>query len=317
MNTSKPIATISYNVVQTDAKGRRSAPYLEKVLSSLIQSGKLLFWCYIYHFSEDDECKKEHIHLYMEPARKIDTIILANHFQEPDPSDVSAPPLGVMPIRNSNFENWYLYSIHNPYYLSQKGLNKKFFYNFDDVRTSCPDELYRLVHMLDMRNYQNDIMAMIDAQSDGKTFIDYCKSGKIDLRKYIPASKMWKDIAEDSIEKLKKEYERKNETTEKIMKHGEDYQIPPDAFLVKSPKGAYTYSTLDGQIIIPKMCRAYIDPSCGLVYFCHSHTPDVLDKIAKSGCVLDPPFVLSSTNYEEKKEKEEDDWDKLSRVSSC
>lgn len=319
MNTTKPISTISYNVVATDAKGRRSAPYLESKLNSLTSSGVLLFWCYIFHFAEDDECRKDHLHVYMEPAKKVDTVALASLFEEPDPSDPTKPPLGVMPIRNSKFEDWELYSTHDEDYLAFKGLKKKFHYKDEDVRTSSPDEFYRLCKMINKSAYQSDISAMLSAMAEGKSFIDYCKTGAVDLRRYIPASKLWKDLVDDENSKAKKEYEKKSEKKKRKVDLFEDYQIPPDACLVKSPRGSYTYSTLDGQTVIPRMCRAYIDPSCGLVYFCHNHSSDDLDKLAKSGCILDPPFVISSVNYEDPKEPEKGNFEeKMDRfVHQC
>ena len=70
MRTSKPIATIAYNTVD----------FLEQKLAELLRNHKIQDYFFIYHIAEEDE-KKDHIHLYIEPNTRIDTMDLQEFFR--------------------------------------------------------------------------------------------------------------------------------------------------------------------------------------------------------------------------------------------
>ena len=134
MKTSKPISTISWN----------TPAYLEKVCRELQASKIISFFCYILHRGEDDEAgKKDHIHLYMEPGRCIQTLDLKELFNEPDLAHKK--PLGCLDFHPSKFSDWYWYALHDEAYLKSKCMERKYHYNPDSISRSSPDEMqYRV-----------------------------------------------------------------------------------------------------------------------------------------------------------------------------
>ena len=136
MRTSKPISTISYN----------SAFYLEGTLNEMLRSHVITFWACILHKAEEDE-KREHWHVYMEPNKMLDTAILQDRFIE---SVYGDKPLKCLPFQSSNSDDWILYSEHNEEYLLSKQEMRRYHYGRDDFYTSDDDyfdELYRHAHV--------------------------------------------------------------------------------------------------------------------------------------------------------------------------
>ncbi len=134
MKTQKKLSTITYNTEK----------FLVNKLNDLLSTGVIVSWFYIKHKAEEDT-KKEHIHLLVEPATRIDTVKLQHLFVEPS---IISPdsPLGCMPFQTtSNFADWYLYIIHDIDYLREKGLVKKYHYKKEEVKTSNNDYFDSLV----------------------------------------------------------------------------------------------------------------------------------------------------------------------------
>ena len=121
MNTSKPIATISYN---TDA-------FLRNKIFELRQKGIIDYAMWILH-QPDVDGTKPHYHVYMEPSKKIQTDELVRYFMEfermvkvpskddPNVEVEEAQYLGVQVFRNSKATDWLLYALHNEKYLTDK-----------------------------------------------------------------------------------------------------------------------------------------------------------------------------------------------------
>lgn len=132
MKTILPQSTISYN----------SEEFLRETLNRLVKNGILGFWCFIKHNPEDDE-KKAHIHLYMEPVNKVDTAECPKLFWEPDRY---GQILKTMTWRTTkSWPDWLWYSIHDKSYLAMKGENRKYHYSVEDIIASDYDELlYRI-----------------------------------------------------------------------------------------------------------------------------------------------------------------------------
>lgn len=128
MATQKPISTISYN----------SESFLIEKLQILYDAHIIQAWQYIVHKGEDGD--KDHIHLRIEPNKRIDPMDLTDKFKEFE--KVKDKPLGVRPWRNSKEEDWYLYSVHDSDYLSLKygggDRGEKLPYDWKDIKTS-PD----------------------------------------------------------------------------------------------------------------------------------------------------------------------------------
>lgn len=128
MATQKPISTISYN----------SEFFLVEKLQSLYDAHIIQAWQYIKHKGEDGD--KDHIHLRIEPNKRIDPMELTEMFKEFEKG--KEKPLGVRPWRNSKEEDWFLYAVHDSDYLSLKyggGFRgEKLPYDWKDINIS-PD----------------------------------------------------------------------------------------------------------------------------------------------------------------------------------
>ena len=107
MATQKPISTISYN----------SEGFLKEKLETWYKAHIIQAYMYIKHKGEDGD--KDHIHVYLEPNKRIDPMDLKHELRE---FDVKHPdkPFGVRPFRPSVEEDWILYDVHDPDYLKMK-----------------------------------------------------------------------------------------------------------------------------------------------------------------------------------------------------
>lgn len=133
MRTSKPISTVSYN----------TPAFFEGTCDRLLKSKIISFYAFIVHKGEDDESgKKDHIHAYFELSKTVQTDDLKEMFIEPDPTNTK--PLCCLNFRPSKFAEWYQYGLHDPYYLMQKGMERKFSYKHEDIITSSEEELHAL-----------------------------------------------------------------------------------------------------------------------------------------------------------------------------
>lgn len=128
MATQKPISTISYN----------TESFLLEKLQSLYDSHIVQAWQYIKHKGEDGD--KDHIHLRIEPNKRLDAMDLTEMFKEYEKG--KDKPLGVRTWRPSKEEDWFLYAVHDSEYLMAKygGGNEgeKLPYDWKDINTN-PD----------------------------------------------------------------------------------------------------------------------------------------------------------------------------------
>lgn len=193
MTTNKPFTTISYNTVG----------FLTRKLDTFIQDGYISFYALYPHKGEGDEGgKKDHIHLYIEPNRKVDTQalfseleeidILVDKFLELDPTEQKMHILKCMPARTSSgkFDHWYMYSQHNPQYLKAKNLVKKFFYKAEDCITNDTDYLNFLVQQIEpiaLTPYQT----IIEAINSGLEFHHFVAKGQIPIPLIKSYEKVW------------------------------------------------------------------------------------------------------------------------------
>lgn len=167
MKTTMTISTISYN---TEA-------YLRHTLEQLEKAHVIAFWSYVEHLPEEDE-KKKHFHVYLEPAVSIQTEALRDQFLEIVNGEEL--PRKVMPFNKSKFADWYLYGIHDTDYLSSKGQERKYHYTRNDV--VCPDTDYldekiRQIDMLNLTPYAK----MREAIEHGSSFDEILASGNIPI----------------------------------------------------------------------------------------------------------------------------------------
>lgn len=132
--TKRPLSTISFN----------TAPFLDVVLSRLVEDGSLQSYYYIFHNAEKDTTKP-HFHLLVIPSRPIDPCKIRKLFVEPDPQ--LSLPFGCLPFNVSKLVDWLLYAIHYPPYLLRKGLLREYTYEITDIKSNepfyCIEQQYR------------------------------------------------------------------------------------------------------------------------------------------------------------------------------
>lgn len=162
VKTTKPISTISFN----------SPSYLALKLDELIKSRVVTFYAFVPHVPEDDEGgSKEHIHVYIEPSKLLQTDDLRDFLKEFDPM-LPDKPKGCLPFHSSKFDDWYMYGLHDKRYLASKGESRRYHYLHDDFVSSDTDYLNFLVKRIDLTSLMpySDIQASIDR---GESFMDY------------------------------------------------------------------------------------------------------------------------------------------------
>lgn len=125
MATQKPLSTISYN----------SEEFLREKLEDWIKAHIIQSYMYIKHKGEDGD--KDHIHLRIEPNKRVDPMDLQENLREYDGKNIK--PLGCRPFRPSKEEDWILYAVHDKDYLKlkYKGGEKgeKIPYKWEDIKT--------------------------------------------------------------------------------------------------------------------------------------------------------------------------------------
>lgn len=188
MRTQLPISTISYNTKE----------YLKIVLDSMIAAEEIDFWAFIIHKPDIDDMK-EHNHIYMRPARIIDTEKIRNHFIEPD-FEIGIPRKALMIRKSNSFGDWYLYGMHDREYLKCKGMERNVHYGEADFICSDKDSFRMLANEIDvvaLRGFVN----MIEAAAKGRSLYESLEKG------IIPVSRagQWTHIY-SAIQKERKVY---------------------------------------------------------------------------------------------------------------
>ena len=183
MKTSKPISTISFN----------TEPFLKGKLRELQRNGTLEFWVYIRHDPEPDEVGdeaggKDHFHVYMEPAKMVQTTEIREQFKEPDM--IKGKPRGCLLVEKSNFDNWYLYALHDPDYLASKGQSRCYSYDPAQFVTGDEDDLHSKVTRIDVGSI-TPYIRMAQYQRDGKDFRSFVLGEQIPIRDISNYQKAW------------------------------------------------------------------------------------------------------------------------------
>lgn len=130
MKTSKPFSTICYC----------SEHFITDTLNRLVVKGFLYFWSGIVHQPEEDEDKKQHIHLFFVPNGQVETDRILDELKELDLENPTLPPLGCLMPRKSNFDNWYLYGKHDPDFLALSRQSRAIQYTDEDFFYSSKEE---------------------------------------------------------------------------------------------------------------------------------------------------------------------------------
>ena len=182
MRTSKSISTISYN----------SEGFLQNKFDEWKRQGLIEFAMWIRHEPEEDE-KKAHYHVFLKPARLVQTVDLENDSHELDPNNIDKP-FKMISFRVSKESDWLLYAIHEPSYLLEKGLQRQFVYSFEDVQSTCNDTLNDIIsHCNDDRNGRIEYR-LVQMIKQGLTWDEIVLSGFIPLRYITGAQIMYKAL---------------------------------------------------------------------------------------------------------------------------
>lgn len=184
MRTSRPFSSISYNTLD----------WITSKLNELVEQGHLLFWAFIEHFPEEEEAKK-HLHVFCMPSGLFDTSQIKSFFAEPvpqpeDPDAEPIPPLGWLPCVYSNFQDWYLYALHDSNYLAAKHQIRKYHYRDSDIHCSSPEFLRNLVDHIDWSRI-NPMGKIIQAAVEGQSFQEFIVSNPIPIVQFSSAQKIF------------------------------------------------------------------------------------------------------------------------------
>ena len=217
MRTTKPIATISFNTPH----------FLRLKLEELTKGGKISFWAYICHKPEDDEGgKKEHIHLYIEPSKMIQTDDLRLALVEFTPERPDKP-LGTISFNSSKFDHWYLYALHDRRYLASKGQSRKYHYTHDEIVTSDADDLLYKARSIDMMSL-SPYADMEDAISHGITFEEYFGRGTIPIQQLALFERAWHFLVDIHTNRGGREGHPNDIDEVEVDENGEVIETPPD-----------------------------------------------------------------------------------------
>ena len=186
MRTSKPVSTISYN----------SDEFLNAKIHEWKFLGLIEFGMWIRHMPEEDE-KKSHCHVFLKPAKLIQTTDFEDKSLEFDPSNPEKP-FKMVSFRISNESDWLLYSIHDPAYLAEKGLIREFVYSFEDIKCTCEDTLTDIIsHVSDNRKGRLEYR-LVDCMNRGMNWQQIVSSGMIPLRQIAGAKIMYEALSGQS-----------------------------------------------------------------------------------------------------------------------
>ncbi len=169
MRTRKPTSTITYN----------TPDYLIFKLEELRKAKKLSFWAFINHQAEVDE-KKDHIHLFVDPAIQIQTEDLREELREFDPYHPDKP-LGCISFTSSKFDDWYLYALHDEAYLASKGQSREIHYLPEEIITSDSDDLFHRIRQIDMLKISR-YGHMLSSIKTGLTWTEYFARGNVPIQ---------------------------------------------------------------------------------------------------------------------------------------
>jgi hypothetical protein len=187
----------------------------------------LSFYAFIHHKAEDDEGgNKDHHHVYIEPAKMMQTDDLKNELKEPDMKNLK--PLGCLPFSISKFEHWYLYALHDKRYLAMKGQSRRFHYTHEEIITSDPDYLLYLARSIDLVSL-SPYADMEDAQRAGISWPEYFARGTVPIPQLHQYQNAWNLLMSTRTFRDGRE----NHAMEIDDDTGEVLQAPDDANMVE------------------------------------------------------------------------------------
>ena len=197
MRASKPISTISYN----------SEAFLRNKIQEWKKLGLIEYGMWIKHLPDEDD-KKVHYHVYLKPAKLIQTMDLEKDsyeyqaifpYENTDPNTTALvktnpKPLKMIGFRMSKEGDWVLYGVHDKAYLAEKGMTRKYHYSFSDIETTCEDTLKDIItHLLDDRKGRLE-NRIYDCILKGLTWREIVCTGIVPLRQIGNAHMFYKAV---------------------------------------------------------------------------------------------------------------------------
>ena len=180
MRTRKPISTISYN----------SPDFLRNKIEYWKKIGWIEFGMWIRHEPDEDN-KKVHYHVFLQPAKLIQTMDLENESCELDPENPDKP-LKMITFRISKESDWVLYGLHDKDYLASKGLTRNKHYDIEDIQATDYDTLGDIITQVRDGLKGKLETRILDAIALGMSWQDLVLSGLIPLR-YLHSAKLMYD----------------------------------------------------------------------------------------------------------------------------
>lgn len=209
MASQKPISTISYN---TEA-------FLKEKLEDWLKAHIISAYQYICHKGEDGD--KDHIHLRVEPNKRLDPMDLQEQLRE-YVSD-NPKPLGCRPFRPSKEEDWFLYVLHDEQYLALK-------YGGGDKGEKIPYSAYDIIAPFD---YDVDIAvtrakaslrhtapALVTEIRSGKNMLDLLSQGENVYLVNAVLNALQKTDYKNALREIEQKTKLLNEMQEAIDKAG-------------------------------------------------------------------------------------------------
>lgn len=179
MRTSKPISTISYN----------TPDFLRNKIEEWKLQGIIEYGMWIRHEPEEDE-KKAHFHLYLKPAKLVQTMDLETASMELDPENPDKP-LKMISFRVSKESDWVLYCLHDPNYLIEKGMSRAYCYGVEDIESTCEDTLKDILSRLSDDRKGRLEYRLVECINIGMSWQEIVRSGLVPLRQMSSARLMY------------------------------------------------------------------------------------------------------------------------------
>lgn len=229
MATQKPISTISYN----------TEPFLREKLETWLKAHIIQSYMYICHKGEDGD--KDHIHLRIEPNKKLDPMDLTEQLKEYVVGNEK--PLCCRPWRPSNEEDWTLYAVHDEEYLKikygggEKG--EKLPYDWKDVKV--PDNYDMEVCYLRAKSKLKHTSAnMSERMRQGEKPLSLIQQGE----NVYMVNAIMRALQSTDYNRLQDEINRQREENLKILQAVYDYGLDiwenQDGTYVVKPRGTNT-----------------------------------------------------------------------------
>lgn len=198
MATQKPISTISYN---TEA-------FLKEKLDTWYKAHIIQSYQYICHKGEAGD--KDHIHVRIEPNKRIDPMDLQEQLREYQMG--KDKPLGCRPFRPSKEEDWFLYAVHDKQYLKTKykggEKGEKLPYKWEDIK--APEDYdVEIAFIRAKQKLEHTGANIAQRMKEGDNAIKLITEGE----NPYTVNAIMRAIASNDYERLQKE---KNEVTKKL-----------------------------------------------------------------------------------------------------